>query len=432
MSEDQDYIQAPASILLAATPIGDVRDVSARLAPALEQADIIAAEDTRRLLALASRMGIRLSAKLISLHDHNESVKASAVVEQARAGARVVMVSDAGMPTVSDPGFRLVHEATAAGVHVSVLPGPSAPVTALALSGLPSDRFAFEGFLPRKTGEATRYLKALAQDPHTLIFFESPKRVHDTLILMAEVFGADRQAALCRELTKTYEEVIRGSLAELVEATEGEVLGEITLVIAPGHAQGNADDHVEAVLALAAEGMRLKDAAAEVAEATGLRKNELYRAALARTSWGSRRESVLRGDQLNSGLGHAMGRELTQLRADGLSEVREDSHLKTVLHAVQRCFADAVGLSKANDIQRIDTFVAKELKQGAFRCYILAIEGRIRGLVHALVDGDIRMECGKGWMQLGLGSTCNAVRRPGVNEVGVIREMRPRINMPIL
>ena len=161
MSEDQDYIQAPASILLAATPIGDVRDVSARLAPALEQADIIAAEDTRRLLALASRMGIRLSAKLMSLHDHNESAKASAVVEQARAGARVVMVSDAGMPTVSDPGFRLVHEATAADVHVSVLPGPSAPVTALALSGLPSDRFAFEGFLPRKTGEATRYSKKI-------------------------------------------------------------------------------------------------------------------------------------------------------------------------------------------------------------------------------------------------------------------------------
>ena len=194
------------------------------------------------------------------------------------------MVSDAGMPTVSDPGFRLVHEATAAGVHVSALPGPSAPVTALAVSGLPSDRFAFEGFLPRKTGEATRYLKALAADPHTLIFFESPKRVHETLTLMAEVFGAEREAALCRELTKTYEEVIRGSLAELIEATEGEVLGEITLVVAPGRAQGNADDHVEAVLALAAEGMRLKDAAAEVAEATGLRKNELYRAALARTN----------------------------------------------------------------------------------------------------------------------------------------------------
>ena len=225
MSEDQDFIQAPASILLAATPIGDVRDASSRLAPALEQADIIAAEDTRRLLALASRMGIHLSAKLISLHDHNESAKASAVVEQARAGARVVMVSDAGMPTVSDPGFRLVHEATAAGVHVSAL-----------------------------------------------------------LTLMAEVFGAEREAALCRELTKTYEEVIRGSLAELIEATEGEVLGEITLVVAPGRAQGNADDHVEAVLALAAEGMRLKDAAAEVAEATGLRKNELYRAALARTN----------------------------------------------------------------------------------------------------------------------------------------------------
>ena len=276
----QPYRQDPGSILLAATPIGDVRDASPRVIAALEGADIIAAEDTRRALALASRLGIKLGGRLIALHDHNEAEKAAGIVEAARGGACVVFVSDAGMPTVSDPGFRLACAAIDAGVPLSVLPGPSAPLVALALSGLPSDRFAFEGFLPRRDGEATRYLQDLATDPHTLIFFESPRRAAATLTRMAEVLGGDRRAALCRELTKDYEEVRRGTLGELAEGAD-DILGEVTIVVAGYERSARAEDHVGAVLALAAEGMRLKDAAAEVAAATGVRKNDLYKAALA-------------------------------------------------------------------------------------------------------------------------------------------------------
>ena len=276
----QSYRQDPGSILLVATPIGDVRDASPRVIAALEGADIIAAEDTRRALALASRLGIKLGGRLIALHDHNEAEKAASIVEAARGGACVVFVSDAGRPTVSDPGFRLACAAIDAGVPLSVLPGPSAPLVALALSGLPSDRFAFEGFLPRKDGEATRYLQDLATDPHTLIFFESPRRAAATLTRMAEVLGGDRRAALCRELTKDYEEVRRGTLGELAEGADN-ILGEVTIVVAGYEHSARAEDHVGAVLALAAEGMRLKDAAAEVAAATGARKNDLYKAALA-------------------------------------------------------------------------------------------------------------------------------------------------------
>ena len=276
----QPYRQDPGSILLVATPIGDVRDASPRVIAALEGADIVAAEDTRRALALASRLGIKLGGRLIALHDHNEAEKAAGIVEAARGGARVVFVSDAGMPTVSDPGFRLACAAIDAGVPLSVLPGPSAPLVALALSGLPSDRFAFEGFLPRKDGEAMRYLQDLATDPHTLIFFESPRRAAATLTRMAEVLGGDRRAALCRELTKDYEEVRRGTLGELAEGADN-ILGEVTIVVAGYERSARAEDHVGAVLALAAEGMRLKDAAAEVAAATGARKNDLYKAALA-------------------------------------------------------------------------------------------------------------------------------------------------------
>ena len=276
----QSYRQDPGSILLAATPIGDVRDASPRVVEALQGADIVAAEDTRRARALASRLGIKLGGRLIALHDHNEAEKAASIVEAARGGARVVFVSDAGMPTVSDPGFRLACAAIDAGVPLSVLPGPSAPLVALALSGLPSDRFAFEGFLPRKDGEATRYLQDLATDPHTLIFFESPRRAAATLTRMAEVLGGDRRAALCRELTKDYEEVRRGTLGELAEGADN-ILGEVTIVVAGYERSARAEDHVGAVLALAAEGMRLKDAAAEVAAATGARKNDLYKAALA-------------------------------------------------------------------------------------------------------------------------------------------------------
>lgn len=276
----EPYRQEAGTILLAATPIGDVRDASPRVVAALQGADIVAAEDTRRALALASRLGITLGGRLVALHDHNEAEKAAGIVEAARGGARVVFVSDAGMPTVSDPGFRLARAAIDAGVPLSVLPGPSAPLVALALSGLPSDRFAFEGFLPRKDGEATRYLQDLATDPHTLIFFESPRRAAATLTRMAEVFGTDRAGALCRELTKDYEEVRRGTLGQLAEGAD-DVLGEVTIVVAGYARSARAEDHVGAVLALAAEGMRLKDAAAEVAAATGARKNDLYKAALA-------------------------------------------------------------------------------------------------------------------------------------------------------
>lgn len=281
MPEQREPVQRPASILLAATPIGDVGDASPRFIRALQEAEVVAAEDTRRMLALASRLNVRVNGKVLSLHDHNEGDRAEGLVDLAEGGARVLLVSDAGMPTVSDPGFRVVRAAVERGVHVSALPGPSAPVTALAVSGLPSDRFSFEGFLPRKDGEASAYLEALADDPHTLIFFESAKRVHNTLQRMASAFGGERQAVVCRELTKKYEEVLRGSLSDLITRTEGEVLGEITIVIAGFKGKKSAEDHVKTVLALASEGMRLKDAAAEVASATGLRKNELYKAALA-------------------------------------------------------------------------------------------------------------------------------------------------------
>lgn len=282
MVNDNCPVQRPGSILIAATPIGDIGDASPRFVRALGEAEVIAAEDTRSLLGLASRLDVRINGKLMSLHDHNEAERADKVVAMAQDGARVLLVSDAGMPTVSDPGFRVVRAAVERGVHVSALPGPSAPVTALAVSGLPSDRFAFEGFLPRKDGEARSALEALAEDPRTLIFFESPKRLNETLVRMAEAFGGSREAVVCRELTKEHEEVLRGDLNALIAATVGEVLGEITIVVAGSRGTGNAEDHVSAVLALAAEGMRLKEAAAEVAEATGLRKNDLYKAALRR------------------------------------------------------------------------------------------------------------------------------------------------------
>ena len=273
----------PGTILLAATPIGNDDDASPRLRLALERADLVAAEDTRRLLNLATRLGLRVAGRVISFHEHNERSRTPELLDAARAGQVVLMVSDAGMPSVSDPGFRLVDAAVRAGVPVTVAPGPSAVLTALALSGLASDRFAFEGFLPRKAGERDRLLAELATERRTLVFFESPRRVHHTLAALAAAFGTGRRAALCRELTKVHEEVLRGSLAELTEATTGEVRGEIVLVVdgaePPRTDPGPA---VEQVLALTDDGLRLKDAAGQVAQATGLRPNELYRAALAR------------------------------------------------------------------------------------------------------------------------------------------------------
>lgn len=284
MSNDNDQpVQRSGSILLAATPIGDTDDASPRLIRALAEADLVAAEDTRKLLKLCSRIGVRINGDIISLHEHNERERGTMVVDRALDGERVLIVSDAGMPTVSDPGYRVVSEAAKRDVHVSALPGPSAVLTALSISGLPTDRFCFEGFPPRKEGERNRYFEKLAEEERTMIFFESAKRVHETLTDMANNFGGGRQGVICRELTKVHEEIIRGDLNHLIYETRDNMRGEITLVIAGADPkEESAEDHVAEVIALAEGGMRLKEAAKKVSKETGVRKNELYRAALAR------------------------------------------------------------------------------------------------------------------------------------------------------
>lgn len=277
-----EYAPARGTITLAATPIGNRGDASPRLMAALALADVVAAEDTRRALNLAQRLGVKIGGRLLAFHEHNERERSGQLLQAARAGSSVLMISDAGMPSVSDPGFRLVNAAIDADVPVTVAPGPSAVLTALALSGLASDRFSFEGFLPRKSGERTRLLSSLASDAHTLIFFESPRRVHETLTDLAKAFGGQRRAALCRELTKTHEEVLRASLDELVAATAEGARGEIVLVVAgSAGASVGVEQVVDQVLTLADQGLRLKQAAAQVAQTHGLRKNELYQAALA-------------------------------------------------------------------------------------------------------------------------------------------------------
>ena len=276
------HLPTSGLVLLAATPIGDDADAPPRLIEALTTANVVAAEDTRRLLNLAGRLGITIPGKIVSLHEHNEAARADELVADAHAGGFVVVVSDAGMPTVSDPGFRLGQAAVDGGVRVSALPGPSAVLTALAVAGIPTDRFCFEGFVPRKPGERRKALAALADEPRTMVFFESPRRVGETLQDMVEAFGPERPAALARELTKVHEEVRRGTLADLAAGAAGGVLGEVTLVVAGAPARtADADAAVEEVLALASSGMRLKDAAAHVAARTGLARNELYRRALA-------------------------------------------------------------------------------------------------------------------------------------------------------
>lgn len=269
--------------MLAATPIGDTGDASPRLVRLLAEADVVAAEDTRRLRRLTSALGVQVAGRVVSHHEHNEASSTPELVAMALAGATVALVTDAGMPAVSDPGYRLTRAMVDAGVPVSTAPGPSAALAALAVSGLPTDRFAFEGFLPRKNGPRARALAALADDPRTLLFFEAPHRTAATLRALAEAFGADRPAALCRELTKTYEEVRRGGLGELADHCEAhQVLGEVTLVVA-GAARGGADpaDLVAEVLERAAAGERLKDAAKVVAGAHAVPVRGLYDAALA-------------------------------------------------------------------------------------------------------------------------------------------------------
>ncbi|WP_103355532.1 16S rRNA (cytidine(1402)-2'-O)-methyltransferase [Amycolatopsis sp. CA-128772] len=269
-------------LILAATPLGDVRDASPRLATALAEADVIAAEDTRRLRSLASALEVTPRGRVVSFYEDVESARLPKLLEALHAGESVVLVTDAGMPSVSDPGFRLVAACVAESLPVTCLPGPSAVTTALALSGLPCDRFCFEGFAPRKPGERTRWLTALRDEPRTAVFFESPHRLGSLLADAVSVLGGSRQAAVCRELTKTYEEVKRGPLAELAAwAAEG-VRGEITVVLAGAAPRAvSVADLVDEVAARVASGERLKSAAAEVAEAAGVSKKELYDAVLA-------------------------------------------------------------------------------------------------------------------------------------------------------
>ena len=268
-------------IILAATPIGNLGDASRRLVEALEHATVVAAEDTRTTQRLLAALDIANRPRLIALHDHNEKDRAPELVELAR-DEDVLVLSDAGMPTVSDPGYGVVAAAAAAGVTVTAIPGPSAVVTALAVSGLPTDRFTFEGFVPRKQGERTAALRALAGEPRTMVFFEAPSRVAATLADMAAEFGADRRAAVCRELTKLHEEVARGTLAELTAWAEAGVRGELVIVVAGAPAREVAfRDAVTQVLELVRGGMRLKAAAAEVSGETGHSSRELYQAALA-------------------------------------------------------------------------------------------------------------------------------------------------------
>ncbi|WP_392544507.1 16S rRNA (cytidine(1402)-2'-O)-methyltransferase [Oryzobacter telluris] len=269
-------------LVLAATPIGDPRDAAPRLAEELRTADVVAAEDTRRLRRLCGDLGVEPGGKVISFHEHNEAERTPDVVERLRRGDRVLVVTDAGMPSVSDPGYRLVSAAVEAGIRVTGVPGPSAVLMALAVSGLPVDRFCFEGFLPRKNGERASTLAALAREPRTMVFFEAPHRLDRALAAMAEAFGPDRPAAVCRELTKTYEEVRRGPVAELAAwAAEG-VRGEITVVVAG--ATGPVTDvasELDGIRARVAAGERLKDVCAEVAAETGLSRKALYDAVLA-------------------------------------------------------------------------------------------------------------------------------------------------------
>ncbi|GGQ49023.1 MULTISPECIES: 16S rRNA (cytidine(1402)-2'-O)-methyltransferase [Actinomycetes] len=279
------------TLVLAGTPIGDISDAPPRLAEELAGADVVAAEDTRRLRRLTQALGVTPKGRVVSYFEGNESARTPELVEELAGGARVLLVTDAGMPSVSDPGYRLVAAAVERDVKVTAVPGPSAVLTALALSGLPVDRFCFEGFLPRKAGERLGRLREVADERRTLVYFEAPHRLDDTLAAMAEVFGGERRAAVCRELTKTYEEIRRGPLAELAAwAAEG-VRGEITVVVegAPEKGPEEYDDAelVRRVRVREEAGERRKEAIASVAAEAGLPKRQVFDAVVAAKNAGS-------------------------------------------------------------------------------------------------------------------------------------------------
>ncbi|MFE3249182.1 16S rRNA (cytidine(1402)-2'-O)-methyltransferase [Streptomyces sp. NPDC059209] len=276
---------APSGVLvLAGTPIGDTSDAPPRLASELTAADVVAAEDTRRLRRLTQALGVQTTGRVVSYFEGNESARTPELVEALAGGARVLLVTDAGMPSVSDPGYRLVAAAVERGIKVTAVPGPSAVLTALALSGLPVDRFCFEGFLPRKAGERLGRLREVAGERRTLVYFEAPHRLDDTLAAMAEVFGPGRRAAVCRELTKTYEEVKRGGLGELAAwAAEG-VRGEITVVVEGAPESEPVTDPVELVRRVRVReeaGERRKEAIAAVASEAGVPKRDVFDAVVA-------------------------------------------------------------------------------------------------------------------------------------------------------
>lgn len=271
-------------LVIAGVPLGNPGDASARLRSALETADVIAAEDTRRLRRLAADLGVELVGRIVSYFEANEAARTDELVADLCAGRRVLLVTDAGMPSISDPGYRLVVACVEAGVAVTCLPGPSAVTTALALSGLPVDRFCFEGFLPRRSGARAARLSELADEPRTLVFFEAPHRLDSTLAAMASAFGESRPAAVCRELTKTYEEVRRGPLSELVSWAAAGVRGEITLVVGGAPlVQGEVDAASLAGLVADAQdaGMSRKEAIAAVARQAGISRRDVFDALVA-------------------------------------------------------------------------------------------------------------------------------------------------------
>ncbi|GAA3182017.1 16S rRNA (cytidine(1402)-2'-O)-methyltransferase [Streptomyces virens] len=279
------------TLVLAGTPIGDVSDAPPRLAEELAGADVVAAEDTRRLRRLTQALGVTPRGRVVSYFEGNESARTPELVEELAGGARVLLVTDAGMPSVSDPGYRLVAAAVERDIKVTAVPGPSAVLTALALSGLPVDRFCFEGFLPRKAGERLGRLREVAEERRTLVYFEAPHRLDDTLAAMAEVFGAERRAAVCRELTKTYEEVRRGPLAELAAWAAAGVRGEITVVVEGARDKGpeelDAAELVRRVRVREEAGERRKEAIAAVAVEAGLPKRQVFDAVVAAKSAGT-------------------------------------------------------------------------------------------------------------------------------------------------
>ena len=269
-------------LLLAATPLGQPADASPRLIAALSSADIVAAEDTRRVRTLAKALDVAIGGKVVSFFDHVEAARAPALVDEITAGATVLVVSDAGMPLISDPGHRLVAACVAAGLTVQCLPGPSAVTTALAVSGLPSEKFCFEGFAPRKQSARSSWLASLAGERRTAVFFESPRRLPACLRDAVDQLGGSRQAAVCRELTKVHEEVVRGSLHELAAWAADGVLGEITVVLAGATVRADLPALVIEVNALVEAGMGVKDACAQVIAATpgAPSRRELYDAVL--------------------------------------------------------------------------------------------------------------------------------------------------------